>query len=128
MRPAPARILCVDDYADTGEMLTALLSQDGSFVRTVSSGIEALRLAAAAPFDLYVLDLRLPDYDGHDLCRELCVRQPDASIVFYSGAGAEHNRQHGLAAGARAFVVKPYIDELLLVVRSLLAARRDPAV
>src|SRR5512133_2813623 len=63
------RILCVDHHHDTSEMLQALLSDADYEVQTASTIEEASRLASETQFDLYVLDKRLPDGTGLDLCQ-----------------------------------------------------------
>src|SRR5687768_1963365 len=79
------RILCVDDHADTSEMLTVLLSSEDYEVVTAVSMEEALDLARGEKFDLYVLDKHLPDGSGLDLCRKLNEVTPDVPCMFYTG-------------------------------------------
>ena len=64
MEMTTCRILCVDDYPDSAEMLAVLLSQQHYEVATATNARDALRIAACDAFDLYVLDYRLPDGTG----------------------------------------------------------------
>ena len=121
MQPAKCRILCVDDHEDTSYMLTHLLGQSDYEVVVANSINDALRLAKSEQFDLYVLDKRLPDGSGLDLCRKLNEAMPEIPVIFYSGDAYDLHRQEGLCAGADAYVPKPHIEELIKTVQQLLA-------
>ena len=127
MLPAKCRILCVDDHEDTSYMLTHLLGQSDYEVVVAESISAALRLSKSEQFDLYVLDKRLPDGSGLDLCRKLNEATPDVPIIFYSGDAYDLHRQEGLCAGAEAYVPKPHIDELIKTVQQLLASKNCAA-
>ena len=121
MAKTPCRILCVDDHADTSEMLKLLLSNEEVQVATAVSMGEALTLVKTEPFDLYVLDKRLPDGSGLDLCRKLTSLTPNVPCMFYTGDAYEVHREQAIAAGADEYVTKPDIDRLIEVVQKLLA-------
>jgi CheY-like chemotaxis protein len=123
MQPAKCRILCVDDHEDTSYMLTHLLGQSDYEVVVSASMSDALRLIKSEEFDLYVLDKRLPDGSGLDLCRKLNAATPDVPVIFYSGDAYDLHRQEGLCAGAEAYVPKPHVEELIKTVQQLLANR-----
>ncbi|HEX8922103.1 MAG TPA: response regulator [Pyrinomonadaceae bacterium] len=127
MQPAKCRILCVDDHEDTSYMLTHLLGQSDYDVVVSESMQDALRLIKSEQFDLYVLDKRLPDGSGLDLCRKLNAATPDVPIIFYSGDAYDLHRQEGLCAGADAYVPKPHIEELIKTVQQILAGRECAA-
>ena len=121
MRPTKCRILYVDDHEDTSYMLTHLLGQSDYEVVTAGSMSEALDLIRNEKFDLYVLDKRLPDGSGLDLCRKLNETTPDIPVIFYTGDAYALHREEGLCAGAEAYVAKPNIDELVATVNECLA-------
>jgi DNA-binding response OmpR family regulator len=121
MQPAKCRILYVDDHEDTSFMLTHLLGQSDYEVVTASSMAEALNLIRNEKFDLYILDKRLPDGSGLDLCRKLNEATPDVPVIFYTGDAYALHREEGLCAGAEAYVAKPNIDELVATVNQCLA-------
>ena len=121
MAKSPCRILCVDDHADTSEMLKVLLSNEEVEVATAVSMEEALELVKTESFDLYVLDKRLPDGSGLDLCRKLASITPNVPCMFYTGDAYEVHREQAIAAGADEFVAKPDIDRLIEVVQKLLS-------
>lgn len=123
MQPAKCRILCVDDHEDTSFMLTNLLGRSNYEVMTANSIRAALRLIEQEEFDLYILDKRLPDGSGLDLCKRFTEVTPQVPIIFYSGDAYSLHRQEGLCAGAEAYVSKPEIDMLIETVEQLLAER-----
>lgn len=121
MPTAKCRILYVDDHEDTSFMLTYLLGQSDYEVVTASSMAEALNRIRNEKFDLYILDKRLPDGSGLDLCRRLNNATPDVPVIFYTGDAYALHREEGLCAGAAAYVAKPNIDELVATVNECLA-------
>ena len=118
---AKCRVLCVDDHYDTSEMLELLLSREDYEVETAGTMEEACKLAAAKQFDLFVLDRRLPDATGLELCERLQEISPGVPCIFYSGDAYELHRREAIAAGAAAYVAKPDIDGLIDAVQKLLA-------
>ena len=127
MTKSKCRILYVDDHEDSAEMLKLMLSAEDYEVQIAQSLEEAVAKAQAQEFDLYVLDKRLPDGSGTDLCRMLNDIAPGVPCIFYSGDAYEMHRQEALAAGARAYVPKPDVDELIQTVHRLMSERECAA-
>lgn len=123
MPQAKCCVLCIDDHEDTSEMLKLLLSQEDYEVVTALSCAEALQLATEREFDLYVLDRRLPDGSGLQLCQDLSRATPGVPTIFYSGDAYDIHRSEAMAAGADDYVAKPDIDRLIECVRDLLSER-----
>lgn len=121
MAETKCRVLCVDDHHDTSEMLELLLSKEDYEVETAGTMEEACLLAEKKQFDLYVLDRRLPDATGLELCERLQEISPGVPCIFYSGDAYELHRREAFAAGAAAYVAKPDIDGLIDAVQKLLA-------
>jgi len=117
----------VDDNDDTCFLLQSLLGSHGHEVKTAAGFGEALSLARAQDFDLFILDIHYPGGSGEDLCRQLKQLRPATPVIFYSGAADEDERERGLAAGADAYVLKPEIDGLLAAVRQALQQRARAA-
>lgn len=113
------RVLCVDDD-EICVMLSMILGFSGIEVESTDSFAAALRLAQSKPFDLYLLETRLPDGDGFELCRCLHIFAPRTPIIFYSSAACASDRQRGLAAGAAEYLVKPYFDDLTLTILQII--------
>ncbi len=114
-------VLCVDDHRDTSEMLQLLLAEEDYEVYTAATMEEACTLAASRSFDLYVLDKRLPDGTGLELCERLSGIAPGVPCIFYTGDAYEMHRREAMAAGAAAYVAKPDIEALIAAVHDLLA-------
>ena len=121
------RILCVDDHVDTSEMLQLLLSEEDYEVQIAGTMEEACALARSQEFDLYVLDKRLPDGSGLELCETLTLLTPNVPCIFYTGDAYEMHRREAIQAGAAAFVPKPNLDALIDAVHKLLSTRQCAA-
>jgi DNA-binding response OmpR family regulator len=115
------RVLCVDDHHDTSEMLELLLAKEDYEVDTAATMQEACILASKKQYDLFVLDRRLPDASGVELCGKLQQLSPGVPCIFYTGDAYELHRLEAIAAGAAAYVAKPDIDGLIDAVQKLLA-------
>ena len=116
-------ILYVDDHEDSAVMFQHLLSMSDYEVTTAATVEQAVAQAMSKEFDLYVLDRRLPDGMGADLCRRLKQLSPDIPVILYSGDAYEIHRLEGLKAGADAYVPKPHIDKLIAAVHEILSQR-----
>jgi two-component system response regulator RegX3 len=110
------RILLVEDEDAIAEPLADGLRREGFDVDRAATGGEALE---AAPSDLVLLDLRLPDVDGLDVCRRLRERS-DVPIIVVTARGEEADRVVGLELGADDYVVKPFgLRELIARIRAV---------
>jgi CheY-like chemotaxis protein len=123
MSAVKCRILCVDDHEDTPEMLRLLLSESDYEVLPAYNVEEAMQLARTYEFDLYVLDKRLPDGTGLELCTMLNELSPHVPCIFYTGDAYEVHRLEAMAAGADAYVPKPDVEALIETVHKLLSER-----
>ena len=121
MSKPKCQILCVDDHFDTSEMLQMLLSEEDYEVKVCATIEEARKLAVASEFDLYVLDKRLPDGTGMELCAMLNQLTPGVPCIFYTGDAYEIHRLQAMEAGAAAFIPKPDVDGLINAVQRLLS-------
>ena len=120
----PVDVLIVEDEDAIAEPLAEGLRREGFGVTRVATGREALE--AALP-DVVLLDLRLPDLDGYEVCRELRARS-EVPIIVVTAKGEEVDRVVGLELGADDYVVKPFgLRELVARIRAVLrrSARRE---
>ncbi len=97
-------LLLVEDDAAIAEPLVRGLEREGFSVTHVATGADAL---AAAPTDLVLLDLGLPDIDGLEVCRRLRATTA-VPIIVVTARGEEGDRVMGLELGADDYVVKPF--------------------
>ena len=121
MPGSKCRVLCVDDHHDTSEMLQLLLAEENYDVHTAATIEEASEMAKNTQYDLYVLDKRLPDGTGLELCERLNRLTPGVPCIFYTGDAYEIHRLEAMAAGAAAYVAKPDVEALITAVHDLLA-------
>jgi DNA-binding response OmpR family regulator len=108
----PAKVLYLEDDKDSRDLVAYTLDQAGINVISAQTTAEALTLASTVDVDLFLLDGLIPNGDSLMLCRELRTLYPLKPIVFYSGLAFKEDIQRGLAAGADAYLVKPYFGEL----------------
>lgn len=116
-----SKILLVEDHQDTREFLEILLAQSKYEVKTASTINEALELADAQSFGLFIFDSVLPDGSGVDLCRRVRKFNERTPIIFYSGLAYEADIKNALGAGAQAYLVKPVdLTELIESIKKLI--------
>jgi len=117
------RILIVEDDVDVSKMLSDYFEAQGYKVMATAWGEDALEMAEETLPDLVVLDIRLPDIDGFEVCRRLrSQRRTEAvPIIFLTERGERVDRLTGLELGAVDYITKPFdIQELRLRVRNAL--------
>lgn len=106
----PATILIVDDQPTNIHVLAALLKKDYRIL-TATRGEKALELAAQPPQpDLILLDIVMPEMDGHEICFRLKNAEATKSIpiIFVTALGEEQDEEHGLNLGAADYITKPF--------------------
>jgi putative two-component system response regulator len=110
------RILAVDDTAASLKLLSDLLRNEGYDVRSAINGELALRSAAINPPELVLLDIRMPEMDGFEVCRRLKADPITAQVpvIFVSALTDTDEKLHGFELGAVDFVTKPFQREELL--------------
>jgi DNA-binding response OmpR family regulator len=102
-------------------MLQLILSEEDFEVHIAATMDGAIELAEASLFDLYVLDKRLPDGSGLELCTMLNRLTPGVPCIVYTGDAYEIHRQEAIDAGATAFIPKPDVEALIETVHKLLS-------
>jgi adenylate cyclase len=123
---SPVTVLAVDDQPTNLRLLDAVLTPRGHRVVTASSGAEALALLETEDVDLVLLDIVMPEMDGHEVCRR--IRSTAATeflpVVMITASGTEQ-RLAALESGADDFITKPFDQsELLARVASLARIKR----
>lgn len=126
MSASEATVLVVEDEAHLAAGLKLNLELDGYRVINARTIREATaQLVQAAPIDLIVLDIMLPDGDGYVFCRQLREAGQFVPVIMLTARGTAEERVRGLNAGADDYLPKPFaLPELLARVRSALR-RRD---
>jgi two-component system, OmpR family, KDP operon response regulator KdpE len=113
-------ILVVDDEAQITRVLKTSLSSHGYSIRTAADGEEALQVFHDWSPDLVITDLRMPNMDGLELCREV-RKKSQVPIIVLSVKGEESIKVRALDAGADDYVTKPFsMNELTARIRAAL--------
>ena len=119
-------LLIIEDQHDLAQLVALHLADLAQRVHICGDGIEALRLAAADPPDLVVLDLGLPGLDGLEVCRRLRALPRYVPILMLTARSSDAERVLGLELGADDYVVKPF-NVMELVARAKAIVRRMQA-
>jgi two-component system, OmpR family, response regulator len=114
------RVLVVEDAAKLRRILQSRLRNEGYAVDGAATGIEAVSSALADPYDAVVLDLRLPDLDGVEVCARLRRAGCWSPILMLTARDGVDDRVRGLDVGADDYLTKPFaFPELFARVRAL---------
>ena len=126
-----ADILVIDDDPDIRSLLFDTLSNAGHEVRTESNGDSGLASASQQPPDLVLLDWMMPVRSGLEVCHNLRAdRALDrVPVIMLTARGHEADIEWGFAAGADAYIVKPFSPRALVWrVESMLTKDRSPLI
>ncbi len=122
---AEGRILIADDEDGLRWVLEKGFRGAGYQVTAVKDGTSALREAEAQPFDLILLDIRMPGMDGLTLLGHVRGKRPDAQVVIMTAHGTVETAIQAMQKGAYDYLAKPFdLDEALLLAERALTARR----
>jgi DNA-binding response OmpR family regulator len=114
------RVLIVEDDERVATHLRSGLADHAHSVAEAFTAREGESLARSDAFDAIILDIRLPDGDGFELCRRLRRAGVDTPVVMLTGLGESQDKVRGLDAGADDFMVKPAdVDELCARLRAV---------
>lgn len=120
MNPTAPRVLVIDDEAQIRRFLDIGLRAEGYQVLLAANGQEGLGLAATQSPDVVVLDIGLPDMEGHDVLREIRLWS-EVPVLMLSVRDSESEKVRALDHGANDYVTKPFgIQELMARLRVLL--------
>ena len=108
------RLLLVDDEERYLETTRKLLDKKGYHVVTASSGQEALRKLAQETIHVVILDVKMPQMDGHETFREIKKNFPLVEVVMLTGHATVESAIEGLKAGAFDYLMKPADVDVLI--------------
>ncbi|WP_036479073.1 ATP-binding protein [Myxosarcina sp. GI1] len=111
-----ADILAIDDTPENLALLSQMLTEKGYKVRSVTKGSTALRGAKAAPPDLILLDVKMPQMNGYEVCQELKAddRTRNIPVIFISALGDVFDKVKAFQAGGVDYITKPFqVEEVL---------------
>lgn len=121
------KIFIVEDDTDLADMLAAYFRVQGYEVSNATRGEDAVRLIIEESPDIVVLDIRLPDIDGYEVCRRLrrSRRTRSVPVIFLTEKREREDKLSGLELGAVDYITKPFdIQELRLRIRNALRRSR----
>lgn len=119
-------ILIVDDTPENLQVLSNTLSERGYKVRCVVTGRMALRAARSVPPDLILLDIRMPEMNGYEVCEQLKAdeRLRDIPVIFLSAIDDVFDKVKAFSIGGVDYITKPFhVEEVLAHVKTHLALR-----
>lgn len=120
-------LLLVEDEPDVASFVQQGLEEEGYEVRWVKTGQRALEYIRQADIDLILLDIRLPDLSGLEVCERLRLHRPELPVMMLTALDAVEDRVRGLRAGADDYLPKPFaFDELVARIEALLRRMDRP--
>ncbi|MBD2561789.1 MULTISPECIES: hybrid sensor histidine kinase/response regulator [Nostoc] len=111
-----ADILVIDDTPENLNLLSAMLTEQGYKVRSVTKGSTGLRGANAVPPDLILLDVNMPEMNGYEVCQHLKAndRTREIPVIFISALGDVLDKVKAFAVGGVDYITKPFqLEEVL---------------
>ncbi|WP_428665598.1 response regulator transcription factor [Runella sp.] len=102
------KILLVEDEASVVEFIKKGLTEENYDVSVAFNGAMAMKMALESSFDLFILDIMLPDTNGFEICSELRARNIKNPILFLTALGTSENIAIGLNMGGDDYLVKPF--------------------
>ena len=122
-----ADILIIDDTPENLNLLSALLTEQGYKVRSVTKGSTGLRGAQTIPPDLILLDVNMPQMDGYEVCQHLKAdqRTREIPVIFISALGDVLDKVKAFSVGGVDYITKPFqIQEVLARIETHLTIKR----
>jgi len=120
-------LLIVDDLTDNLRVLSSTFSGEGYRVRAVRKGAMALVGARTSPPDVILLDIRMPEMDGYEVCRQLKAdpKTQDIPIIFLSALDDTLGKAKAFEVGGADYITKPFqVEEVLARVQHQLTIQR----
>lgn len=109
------KVLIVDDHQNLVKGLSKALKEDNRlFVVNTTKGLQAVERAKERDFDVYYVDINLPDLNGIEVIKKILEIRPHAYIVIISGESTREEIQKGIDIGAKAYLEKPIKLEYFL--------------
>jgi diguanylate cyclase (GGDEF)-like protein len=116
---ARAQVVLVEDDANVAKLVELNLRRNAIDVECAPTLADARRLVSSRSWDILLLDRRLPDGDGVDLCNEVRGANPHAYIMLLTGESTKEAKLAGFECGADDYVTKPFhVDELIARIRA----------
>jgi len=120
-----AHVLIVDDEKNVTDLLKVQLDESGFMADTANDGAVGINKIQAKPYDVILLDLKMPRINGLEVLKFAKENQPDSQVLMLTGYGDIKTAVDTIKMGAFDFITKPYnFDELLVSIKNALDMRR----
>ena len=114
------RILLAEDEKNLRDTITLNLELEGYEVVSVADGKMALKMFDEQRFNVVILDIMMPEFNGIEVCRKIRLTNSDTPILFLTAKGTTEDKLNGFKAGGDDYVTKPFnLDEFLARIRVL---------
>ncbi|TSA24499.1 sigma-54-dependent Fis family transcriptional regulator [bacterium] len=121
----PTSVLAVDDEVPLLQALSAVLEQEGYHVQTAQDGVTAINCIQSTPFDIVLLDVKMPRVDGIEVLRFIKDHYLDTQVIMLTGVSDIRTAVECMQLGAFHYITKPYaIDELLTIIARALERKQ----
>lgn len=119
------RVLLVDDEQELVATIQERLEMRGIATEAVTTGHDALERIQQVPFDVVVVDLKMPGLAGADVVQVIRKRRPDTRVLIITGHGARHDELEQLTDSGYRVLLKPFrIDHLIAMIREAVSDRK----
>ncbi|MGB1119544.1 MAG: response regulator transcription factor [Chitinophagales bacterium] len=114
------RILLAEDEKNLRDTITLNLELEGYEVVSVADGKMALKMFDEQRFNVVILDIMMPEFNGIEVCRKIRLTNSDTPILFLTAKGTTEDKLNGFKAGGDDYITKPFnLDEFLARIRVL---------
>ena len=121
------KIIIVDDEMDLVETLVERLDLRGISALGAATGAEAIEALAKQPFDVVLLDVKMPGMSGLEVLQEIKDKWPEQKVILLTGHGSRHDADEGIRLGAYDYLMKPVsLDDLIAILTSATSAEESP--
>ncbi|MBF8294067.1 MAG: Sigma-54-dependent Fis family transcriptional regulator [Bacteroidetes bacterium] len=121
----PTSVLAVDDEVPLLQALSGVLEQEGYHVQTAQDGVTAINCIQSVPFDIVLLDVKMPRVDGIEVLRFIKDHYLDTQVIMLTGVSDIRTAVECLQLGAFHYITKPYsVDELLTIIERALERKQ----
>ena len=125
MKEDKAQLLIIDDDPGMCSTLSDILEDAGYEVRDYGGGKEALDWLKKNPFDVVIVDIKLPDMDGMKLLEQIRLINPESAVIMMTGYASVETAVEAMKEGAYAYVAKPFnVDEVKAIIKKAIRSIR----
>jgi len=119
------KVLVIDDEDIVLKSCYRVLTPEGYEVRTTKRGMDGLKMLKNEPFDIVLVDIKMPDMDGIEVLRRIQEEWPTIPVIIVTGFGTINGATFAIKLGAYDYIVKPFVpDRILTAVKNALSLKK----